>query len=120
MALFLGTYNVPTNKKLRVNTTDVTEVYSNGVLVWKYVKPTGGGGGHWVARGPTFQNGVDATGANGLDGVGTVFCSPNANGTSYTCQVRVWVPDDDGTYEPDEVDIDIDDIINKDEIQDEG
>jgi len=38
MALFLGTYNVPTNKKLRVNTTDVTAVYSNGVLVWKYVK----------------------------------------------------------------------------------
>jgi len=55
MALFLGTYNVPTNKKLRVNTTDVTEVYSNGVLVWKYVKPivnpgtgtgTGTGTGH--------------------------------------------------------------------------
>jgi len=120
MALFLGTWNVPTNKKLRVNTTDVTEVYSNGVLVWKYVKPTGGGGGHWVARGPAFQNGDDVTGATGLDGVGTVFCSPNADGVSWTCQVRVWVPDDDGTYEPDEVDIDIDDIINKDEIQDEG
>ena len=61
MALFLGTYNVPTNKKLRVNTTDVTEVYSNGVLVWKYVVPltpgglpTAGAKGHWVDTGRTI------------------------------------------------------------------
>jgi len=55
MALFLGTWNVPTNKKLRVNSTDVTEVYCGGVLVWKYggtgtVIPPGGKG-HWAPTG---------------------------------------------------------------------
>ena len=44
MALFLGTYNVPTNKKLRVNNTDVESVYCNGTLVWQYIKPTTGTG----------------------------------------------------------------------------
>ena len=61
MALFLGTYNVPTNKKLRVNNTLVTEVYSNSVLVWKYVVqvtpgglPMPGAKGSWSNTGKTL------------------------------------------------------------------
>ena len=60
MALFLGTYNVPTNKKLIVNGVGVTLVYSNGVVVWRYVHvpvigsgglPVAGSKGHWIDTG---------------------------------------------------------------------
>ena len=63
MALFLGAWNVPTNKKLRVNHTDVETVYCNGVVVWQYVKgstttpgglPTAGAKGHWIDTGKTI------------------------------------------------------------------
>ena len=63
MALFLGTYNVPTNKKLIVNGVGVTLVYSNGVVVWRYQIPVGPGGlptagakGHWVDTGKTIKH----------------------------------------------------------------
>ena len=58
MALFLGTWNVPTNQRLRVNNTMVERVFCGGVLVWQYRNPIGPGGlptagsrGYWVNTG---------------------------------------------------------------------
>ena len=92
---------IPTNVRYRTTingkTVDLTEVSANGKTVWKYVKPVVppvGGGGHWQNVGAPFQNGVDASGSSGANGVGTTFCSPNAGGVSWTCQVKVWIPND--------------------------
>ena len=112
MALFLGTYNVPTNKKLRVNTTDVTEVYSNGVLVWKYVVqvtpgglPVAGSKGSWSNTGKSQTFKVDmVTGARTLVNDGTVIGYGEKIGScsGFTvdfggywlshCQILKWIP----------------------------
>jgi len=112
MALFLGTYNVPTNKKLRVNSTDVTEVYSNGVLVWQYKAgvtagglPTAGSKGHWVDTGTSVAYQINlSTGARTLMGGSAVVgygekvgsCSPfdvDMGGFWIShCPVMRWIP----------------------------
>jgi len=124
MRLKINGKEIPRNKPLhvKVNGKSVTleKVIANGTTVWQYEGTGGGnpgGGGHWQNIGGPFQNNGDATGASGAGGIGTTFCSPNPDGVSWTCQVRVWVPND-VPNEPDEVDIDIDDIILKDSIED--
>ena len=114
---------IPTNKKYKTTingkTVYLTHVSCNGKTVWKYVASTGGGGGHYVSVGPAFQTTIPGMGgASCVKYSGaTCHCAPNADGKSWTCIPMKWVPNDE-PYEPDEVDIDIDDIILKDDIED--